>query len=307
MGSVRESEPRPPVRLDYTGVCIVCGLETSFHCAVCKKAAICPHDTRLCWSDPEAQEAHARVCTHPRQKAPVLPPDPKQKSNPAVLRLRTTGHFGLDPVQHLAHPRSFPVLRPYGLIPLSVDVAACSALARLFQKSRDEEGFFTIGGQRILGYENYMAIPCALNSSAQVRCTAMILARSNGEQVNLGWCLNRCEPMQLIVTQVCKELDVEVERVRQVHLLRQSCTQAQFTWHDDFKDLSVSNRSSMITVVILLEGHSTGVQLWGYRVYKYPEVGSGVAFSGAVTHRSVYQVEGSLESPTVVKFGMFLW
>ena len=73
------------------------------------------------------------------------------------------------------------------------------------------------------------------------------------------------------------------------------------------RGLETTGLSSMITVVILLAGHDIGVQLWGYRVYKYPEVGSGVAFPGAVTHRSVYQLEGSLESPLVVKFGMFLW
>ena len=86
-------------------------------------------------------------------------------------------------------------------------------------------------------------------------------------------------------------LGVGPERCKQVHFMQQRSPQSRFTWHQDHRDLKMTER--MITVVILLKGGSTGMQMLGFCPFTFPGVGSGAVFAGAATHRSVYQVVGS--------------
>jgi hypothetical protein len=94
------------------------------------------------------------------------------------------------------------------------------------------------------------------------------------------------------------------ERLRLAHFVRQRSIQAQFQWHQDHDE----NRdhypftTSMITVVILLSGHGTGMQVWGFQVFPYSSAGVAAAFPGAATHRSVCHGAGVEE---VVKLALF--
>ena len=70
----------------------------------------------------------------------------------------------------------------------------------------------------------------------------------------------------------------------------------------------------MITVVILLSGQGSGMQMWGFQVFPYSGSGVAAAFPGAATHRSVCHgagaeavVEGMEGKEEVVKFAMFFY
>tara|TARA_B100000795_G_scaffold267487_1_gene252407 strand:+ start:879 stop:1121 length:243 start_codon:yes stop_codon:yes gene_type:complete len=73
--------------------------------------------------------------------------------------------------------------------------------------------------------------------------------------------------------------------------------------HDENKDYYPFT-TSMITVVILLSGHGSGMQMWGFQVFPYSGAGVAAAFPGAATHRSVTPAytEGEEE---VVKLALF--
>ena len=66
-------------------------------------------------------------------------------------------------------------------------------------------------------------------------------------------------------------------------------------------DLKLSR--SMITVVVLLRGSGSGMQVWGFHVHKYNGVGACAAFPGAATHRSVTLARSEEE---VIKLVFFL-
>ena len=93
-----------------------------------------------------------------------------------------------------------------------------------------------------------------------------------------------------------------MERVKQLHVLLQHSRQATFGWHQDHRE-HVRMSTKMITVVVLLRGSGTGMQVWGFNVHTYGSAGSAVAFAGAATHRSV--VLDRTEEP-VVKLTIFL-
>ena len=61
----------------------------------------------------------------------------------------------------------------------------------------------------------------------------------------------------------------------------------------------------MISVVILLSGHGSGMQMWGFQVFQYGHPGAAAAFSGAATHQSVTPayIEGEEE---VVNLSLFV-
>ena len=84
-------------------------------------------------------------------------------------------------------------------------------------------------------------------------------------------------------------------RLRLAHFIRQSSIQAQFGWHQDHDE----NRdhwaftASMISVIILLSGHDSGMQVWGFQAFQYSGAGAAAVFPGAATHRSVCREPGA--------------
>ena len=60
----------------------------------------------------------------------------------------------------------------------------------------------------------------------------------------------------------------------------------------------------MVTVVILLSGQGSGMQLWGFEVFQYGQVGVTAAFPGAATHRSVTPAQ-TVGEDEVVKLSLF--
>ena len=91
-----------------------------------------------------------------------------------------------------------------------------------------------------------------------------------------------------------------------VHFLWQSSRQAQFSWHQDHDENADhwAFTTSMISVVVLLSGRGSGMQMWGFQVFKYGRPGVAAAFPGAATHQSVTpaHTEGKEE---VVKLSLF--
>jgi hypothetical protein len=69
----------------------------------------------------------------------------------------------------------------------------------------------------------------------------------------------------------------------------------------------------MVSVIVLLDGGGgdTGMQMWGFKVFRYGHVGAAAVFAGAATHRSVYQIGrpmpalDGLGMPRVVKVAFF--
>ena len=90
------------------------------------------------------------------------------------------------------------------------------------------------------------------------------------------------------------------------HSYPQIPLQAQFGWHEDRTENEEhwGFTTSMISVVILLSGHGSGMQMWGFQVFKYGRPGVAAAFPGAATHQSVTpaHTEGKEE---VVKLSLF--
>ena len=102
-------------------------------------------------------------------------------------------------------------------------------------------------------------------------------------------------------------------RLRLAHIVRQRTIQGQFTWHQDHDENGdfYHFSTSMVTVVILLSGQGSGMQMWGFRVFPYSGVGVAAAFPGAATHRSACHGHGGVgtdvEGPPeeVVKLSLF--
>ena len=251
---------------------------------------------------------HSRVCGHRRYQPIPLPPT--RFRNCAVNKqLLQSGDFALPArPQRFAVPKVLIALPAYGLLPLEVDPDEASKLADIFLQSRDQQGFFKIGEQSYAGYGTYLGISAALQPLIQERFTAMMKMEAKGVKEHmrrgLWYAMQHCRPLKAIVAQVSAALGCEVDRLRMLHLLRQSSPQCQFTWHNDQED-NVRLGRGMITVVLLLRGAESGMQVWGFRVYEYPHVGAGAAFPGLATHRSVYQLEGSTSRPEVVKMALF--
>ena len=102
-------------------------------------------------------------------------------------------------------------------------------------------------------------------------------------------------------------------RLRLAHIIRQRTVQGQFDWHQDHDENGDHYRfsTSMVTVVVLLSGQGSGMQMWGFRVFPYSGVGVAAAFPGAATHRSACHGHGGVgtdvEGPPegVVKLSLF--
>ena len=118
-----------------------------------------------------------------------------------------------------------------------------------------------------------------------------------------------CDPLKKVIEAVAHLLGCTVQRLKQLHVIRQRSRQCQFTWHrDDVELTGVKKKLSpqMVTTVILLNGGHTGMQMWRFRPFTYPGTGSGAIFPGAATHRTIYQVMGSpRDDLDVLKVGMF--
>ena len=183
-------------------------------------------------------------------------------------------------------------------------VKDCQRLADLVLNSRSADGYLELQGKVFMGYHRYPFIDdVEVDSEEQQRVTTQ-LVKSGAEFNHIKFWLKHCEAFRNVVQRMADLLGVSVARLKQAHFIRQQSRQCQFTWHQDHNDLRLSQ--SMVTVVICLAGGSTGVQVWGFRPFTYTGVGCGVAFAGAATHRSVYQVVGSdRQDAEVVKMGMF--
>ena len=284
------------VSLDDAGVCGTCGQVTAYGCPSCLVAHFC---SRSCLQ--LAFRAHSLECGLPGQ-VKVDMPSQADAANPVNTRLLMHGCFSLKTTKKESAPHLFAVLPQHGLVPLEVPTDLCSPLVQVLMHSRSPDGFVQLAGREFFGYESYslLASGVTANSYEQSRRTTMLL-KSKGHLK--FWCKN-CPSFMSLVCHVAAFLQCSADRLLQVHFLQQASPQCQFSWHQDHKDLHLS--TDMITVVICLQGTHTGVQIWGFRPYMYPQVGSGVAFPGASTHRSVFQVMGSPYTGTeVVKVGMF--
>lgn len=95
-----------------------------------------------------------------------------------------------------------------------------------------------------------------------------------------------------------------------VHFLWQSSRQAQFSWHQDHDENADhwAFTTSMISVVVLLSGRGSGMQMWGFHAFQYQGEGAAAAFPGAATHRSVCHGLGAVGEggEEVVKVAFFL-
>ena len=101
-------------------------------------------------------------------------------------------------------------------------------------------------------------------------------------------------------------------RLQLVHIIRQRTIQGQFKWHQDHDENGDHYRfsTSMVTVVVLLSGKGSGMQMWGFQVFPYSSVGVAAAFPGAATHRSVCHGHGvgadAEGEEEVVKLSLFI-
>ena len=99
------------------------------------------------------------------------------------------------------------------------------------------------------------------------------------------------------------------KRLKFIHFIRQRSPQGRFAWHVDHKDTDLTDR--LVTIVVLLHGTNTGMQVYGFDRFGYEGVGSAAMFAGAAVHRSVYQVLpptarwAQHQQPEVVKLAMF--
>ena len=107
--------------------------------------------------------------------------------------------------------------------------------------------------------------------------------------------LEHCPPMKALVAEACGKLRCNLQRLKFIHVIRQCSPQARFTWHVDTQDTGGELTDSMITVIVLLAGSNTGMQMWGFERFRYSheegEVGGACIFAGAAVHRTVYQVQ----------------
>merc|ERR1712129_686462 len=105
----------------------------------------------------------------------------------------------------------------------------------------------------------------------------------------MGYALEHCRDLKKLVDQVCEHLGCSATRLRLAHFIRQRSIQAQFGWHEDRTENKEHWRFTtfMISVVILLSGHGSGMQMWGFQVFQYGRPGVAAAFPGAATHQSV--------------------
>ena len=288
-------QPCSVVRAHMPGVCGTCGAPTQFACGQCGEAHFC---SAVCLNN--AFERHRTECGLVGFCPPVLLPEPPLMSNQVNVQLRTRLSFWLKQRQGCPSPSCMLASKEYGLESISVPQALASSMAAKVISSRCQKDYLKIGDKSFPGYISYSAIPVPVVAAEQSRRTSMLLAHEG----HIRYCMEQWPEFKLLVEHVASSLGVGPERCKQVHFIRQNSKQCQFTWHQDHQDLKMSE--SMITVVILLKGSSTGMQVWGFRPFTYPGVGSGAAFAGAATHRSVYQVLGSPWSDIdVIKVGLF--
>lgn len=284
------------------GVCVTCGMLAELACARCGLAQFCSTDCHL-----RSEEAHGRVCGCEGYE-PVPVPSPVYAQCPENVALRRSADFKL-PEHKTGPPSKVLMAQPrFGLLPLQVDAYQAGRMADIFLTSKDALGFFRIGEQSYAGYGSYDLISVPVNTFMQERNTSMIPRESKSikkeDRRGLWYAMQHCQPLALLAQQVSDKLGCSIDRLRLVHLLRQSSRQCQFTWHNDQEDNNGLGKG-MITVVILLRGMHTGMQVWGFQVYEYPGVGACAAFPGMATHRSVYQLEGCTSRPEVVKMTLF--
>ena len=285
------------VKLEQAGVCLCCGLATSNGCPSCFTEHFC---SAACLSALFGE--HGKECGQPGRRALALPPEQFMNS-PVNVRLRTGERFGLL-AKRGDDPHSFGADPAYGLVTVDMPVKDCQRLADLVLHSRSADGHLELQGKVFKGYHRYPYIDDdVVDGEVQQRVTTQ-LVKSGAEFNHINFWLKHCEAFRRVVQRMADLLGVSVARLKQAHFIRQKSRQCQFTWHQDHNDLGLSQ--SMVTVVICLAGGSTGVQVWGFRPFTYTGVGCGVAFAGAATHRSVYQVVGSdRQHAEVVKMGMF--
>ena len=280
------------------GVCGNCGLPTTQACSRCKAAHFC---SAACLSDQFGP--HEVECGSPSQPEPVPLPPPHLINCPINADLKLVGQFSAMQLSGHCSPAVFQAEVRYGLAELRIlPEHTCAAASEMVNNSRCKDGYLKIGSRSFAGYEYYtiLAEPMSHNPVEQARVTTMLL-RSKG---HLAYCMQHSEVFCDLCTHVAACVGCSVSRIHQVHFIQQLSSQCHFTWHQDHEDLKLS--TSMLTVVVLLQGSNTGMQVWGFRPYTYPGVGSGVVFRGAATHRSIYQMPGRVGNVDVVKAGFFI-
>ena len=288
-------------RANDPGICGTCGNETARACAACAEAHFCCAECHDAGS-----AAHSVECGWPGY-APLLLPPSGLRNPIATIRLKNGGVFALDAKKKMRPPTLMTASALHGVTALTFDAATCAALADVVENSRCEDGYLCIGGQSFPGYETYDSVAApVVDPYEQSRWTSVLQQRKLG---HISHCLAHCPPLKALTEEILLRFGCELDRIKLIHFARQQSPQCQFTWHQDHLDTGLSE--SMITVVVCLKGSNTGMQMYGFRVFKYSDsAGSGCGFPGAATHRSVYQVVGSgrtrVRSPTVDKVAYFL-
>jgi len=228
----------------------------------------------------------------------VLPlPNAGQQLEPTNAELRMSGRFSLTMQHALPPPAVHRADAQCGLLSFAIDVGLANTLADFVVQSRSKNDYLEIKGREYVGYDRYEVVDGALDGFEQARATSVIQRMFGG----LSHALKHCKPLENVVQQVLVALDTDQSRIKQLHILRQRSRQATFGWHQDHLDLKLSR--SMITVVVLLRGSGSGMQVWGFHVHKYNGVGACAAFPGAATHRSVTLARSEEE---VIKLVFFL-
>ena len=294
--SMDHAQLRVVVTATTAGVCGACGRGTRSVCPSCQVTHFC---SAVCLR--AVYEAHEADCGRPTQGKPVLLPVIALRGSDVNTRLVTSGIFGLKVRPGAPPPKQFVAQHPFGLVAFSVSAQLARDMAEFVIHSRSEDGYLLVGGVVRPGYHGYTPVQAdKVDEGEQSRVTCMLL-RSRG---HITHCIANCVPFGHLVQQVCAFLGCSVKRLVQAHFVQQQSQQCQFTWHQDHSDMGLSE--SMITVVVSLKGEWTGMQVWGFSPFAYSGPGSGVAFPGAATHRSVYRVLGHQDDEEdVVKVGFF--
>ena len=85
-----------------------------------------------------------------------------------------------------------------------------------------------------------------------------------------------------------------------VHILNQSSSQAQFSWHVDNNPRDTGYGDIELSYVFCLTEGQSSMQIAGYEVFQYGGAGQGAVFNAAFWHASVHA------EPGTVKVAVFL-